>query len=315
MTRAPLSWTEVRVLCPRGWQELVADALAAPPCTAVAFDAAHAAPPAPGGCVWISSWLLAADDSERTRGDLRERLQTLVRASGARELEHLSLEFVPLAPEDYASSWRKSWKPFRVRRLCVVPRWLEPRLRPGDVGLLLEPGGAFGSGRHATTRACLRLLGERIRGGGRVLDAGSGSGILSVAACLLGARSAVGFDVDPHALPHAEDLAARNAVTDLCRFETADFALLAREPGPYDVVLANLYADVVAAHAPDLAGSLAPTSWFAFSGCPRDRIGMVVAEMERAGLDIREVRARGRWRTIVGRASRGRLPTRSAAPA
>ena len=93
---------------------------------------------------------------------------------------------IVLPPEDWAVTWRKVWKPLRVGRLCILtPEWKGP-LRPGDVPLCFEPGAAFGTGRHATTRRALVGLQQRLRPGERVLDAGCGSGLLGVAACLLG---------------------------------------------------------------------------------------------------------------------------------
>jgi ribosomal protein L11 methyltransferase len=296
------AWTEIRVLCPQGWHEVVAEALAVPPCTSVAFGTTGDAPAPPAGFEWVTTFLAASDDSPAARASVRARLDALARASEASELSDLAIGFASLSAEDYASSWRAFWKPFRIGRLCVVPSWTKPVLRPTDVPLRLEPGGAFGSGRHATTRACIALLCARIRGGERVLDAGSGSGILSVAACLLGAASSLGFDVDRHARPHAEHLAAENAVASRCRFLTADFEVLAREPGPYDVVLANLYSDLVQAHARRLARILSPTGWFAFSGCPREHLDATLAALGRTSLAVDGVISRGRWRTIYGRA-------------
>ena len=146
-------------------------------------------------------------------------------------------------------------------RLCVVPEWSADasRTRPDDVPLLFEPGGAFGSGRHPTTRMCLRALQAPLAGGRerrsgpvRVLDAGSGSGILAVAARLLGADEALGFDVDPHARRYAAQLAARNGV-DACEFRTGGFECLTDRDVDFDGLVANLYSDLLQEHAAALA--------------------------------------------------------------
>ena len=296
----PPAWLEVRVLCPAGWEELVAEVLSVPPCTAVVFGQAEGDTPAPPAHTWIRTFIGAGDDAPELRERLLSTLGRLAERTSEPELALLSLEFRALPPVDYANSWKLSWKPFRIGRLCVVPPWRETKLRAHDIRLLLEPGGAFGSGRHATTRMCLRSLQERLRGGELVLDAGSGSGILAVAACLLGARAAIGFDDDRHAQPAAEKLACDNGVASRARFITTGFELLVTEPGPYDVIMANIYADVLAAQALHMSHHLAPGGWFAFSGCSRERLSSVCAAVEQAGLAIAEIQARGRWRTILG---------------
>lgn len=343
-------WIEVRVLAPVEWCELVAETLAIGPCTSVAFGRPSLGTDAPPeGFDYVRTFVVTRDDTPALRASIEEALRELARATGAPELADTSVEFRPLPPEDYATSWKKSWKPFRVGRLCVVAPWTtfdgadparevlpsdaggarsaslaarasrsstpdarvtSPRatcgVAPGrprarDLVLSIEPGGAFGSGRHATTRTCMRVLLERLRGGERVLDAGSGSGILSVTAALCGARDVFGFDTDPNAEPYATELAVGNGVGDRCRFVSGGFETLAARTGPHDVVLANIYSDVIQAFAPRLRDALAPRGWFAFSGCPAHHAEPTRAAIRAAGLSIDEERARGRWHTFVGR--------------
>ena len=161
----------------------------------------------------------------------------------------------------------------------------------------LEPGGAFGSGRHATTRTCLRVIQERVRVGARVLDAGSGSGILSVAAVLFGAREAHGFDIDPNARPYAEALAEDNGVRERCSFATGGLETIDAQ---YDIVLANLYSDLIRSHAHVLRDALEPSGWFAFSGCAQAQAEATATAIRACGLAIEETLVRGRWHTFVG---------------
>lgn len=296
-----VAWTEVRVLVPIGWQELVAESLALGPCTSVAFGRPSlASDPAPEGREYVRTFFASTEDSPGLRARIAEELASLAGRAGAAELAGLAPEFRPLPAEDYATSWKKSWKAFRVGRLAVIAPWSSARPREGDLVMRLEPGGAFGSGRHPTTRACLRAIQQRIEPGARVLDAGSGSGILSVAAALCGAREAYGFDVDPVAEPYASALAADNGVADRARFATGGFELL-EGAGAFDAVLANIYADVVQAHAARLARALRPGGWFAFSGCAADHARATAAAIAAAGLELEEERVRGRWHTFVGR--------------
>jgi ribosomal protein L11 methyltransferase len=296
---APLAWIEVRVLAPIGWHELVAEALTIGPCTSVAFGRPSLATEAPpDGSDFVRTFIPSHADSPALRATIERSIASLAERAGASELAHLALEFRALPPEDYATSWKKSWKPFRVGRLCVIAPWSEARTRPNDVVMRLEPGGAFGSGRHATTRMCLRAIEERVRNGERVLDAGSGSGILAVAAILFGARAAHGFDVDPNAEPYAEELALDNGVASECSFTTGGFESI---EGKYDAVVSNIYADVIQANARALFDALNPDGWFAFSGCTEQHSRATRTAIEHTGFSVEDVRVRGRWHTFVGR--------------
>lgn len=295
-----LSWIEVRVLAPEGWQELVAETLAIGPCTSVAFGRPSlASEPAPEGFEYVRTFLPSHADSPALRDSIRAALDDLGARAEVDELRALALEFRALPPEDYARSWMKVWKPFRLGRIAVVAPWKTSTLRAGDLRLELEPGGAFGSGRHATTRMCLGVLQQRLVPGTRLFDAGSGSGILAVAAALLGAREAVGFDIDPNAQPWAEELARRNGLAERARFLTAGFECLPAL-GVCDALLANIYSDVIQEHAGTLRAALRPGGWFAFSGCPAQHAAATRAAIEQSGLRLEEVRVRGRWNTFVG---------------
>ncbi len=299
----PPAWIEIGVLAPLEWHELVADALALGPCTSVAFGrpslGSEAPPP---GWDWVRTFVIEAQDSDALRAKVAEQLGQLAQATGAPELAGLTPRFRRLPPEDYANSWRKSWKALRVGGFAITPYDWRGTLRPGDVPLLLEPGGAFGTGRHATTRACLRAVRERVKPGQRVLDAGTGNGVLCVAAALLGAEHALGFDIDPSALPYAHELAERNGVSARCEFRVGGFECLAESERGFDGVLANIFADLIAAHAAEMARRLAPRGWFAFSGCVNSKRPATLAAIDAAGLEVERLATRGRWDTYVGRA-------------
>lgn len=301
------SWVEVRVLAPLVWHELVAEALllgpSGPPVSGIAFGrpSLGTAEP-PEGFDYVRTFLLQSDDSPAVREELAAALRALAERVQAPELAELAPEFHELPPEDYATSWRKTWRPFRVGRLCIIPphEAEDHALRDGDRRLLLEPGGAFGSGRHATTRDCLRVIQRRVRGGETVLDAGSGSGILSVACALFGAQRTLGFDVDPVASSYADVLAAQNGTRDRCRFKTGGFEVVQDTDGPFDVVLANIYSDVIQENAARLHALCRPGGWFAFSGCAAQHRDPTVLALEAAGFRLERERVRGRWHTFEG---------------
>ncbi len=305
MPAAPPSnaeWTEVLVLVPRGWEELVADVLCRASGTSVAIgDVGRVRPPAPGGKVWVRTALSPDRAGQVARRALSDALAALAGLTGEPELGGLETAFRAIPAEDWANAWQKTWKPFRVGRLCVVAPHRRSALRADDVALELVPGGAFGTGRHATTRACLRLLQERVREGQRVLDAGTGTGILAVAAALFGASSTLGFDVDPSSEPFATDLARRNGVADRCRFVTSGFEVLEGHADPFDGVFANLYSDLIQQYAGVLAAHVRPSGWCVFSGCPELNLEPTWRAIETAGFTDLELSRRGRWCTVSGR--------------
>lgn len=296
------AWTEIRVLAPEGWLELVADALALSPCTSVAFGRPSlASEAAPEGLDYVRTFVPRELDTAQLRAQLESRLAGLAEATGAAELERISVRFLELPPEDYANSWKKTWKPFRVAHFAVVPRDWRGTPRTGDLRLVLEPGGAFGTGRHPTTRGCLRAVEQRVRPGARVLDAGCGNGVLAVASALRGAAHCLGFDIDPAALPYARELAQDNGVHGRCSFRVGGFECLGPLDRDFDGLCANLFADLIQAHAGDLAHRLKPGGWFAISGCRADLRGATLAALDAAGLELEQRSTRGRWDTYVGR--------------
>lgn len=310
------AWVEARVAVPTGWHEFAAEVLAVGPCTTVAVGAhSVASEPPPPDHEYVRTFFPAADDSPDLRASLQSALDRLAGLTEEPELEGLGIEFLPLPAEDYATSWRKSWRPFRLRRkgreLLVLPAWdrASEETPPADLHLWIQPGGSFGSGRHATTRTCMAVLLERIQGGERVLDAGTGSGILAVLARLAGAGEALGFDTDPVSKPAAEELARENNAAGV-QFRTGTLDCVAEDEGPFDVVLANIYSDVIQAEAKHLASVLAPGGWFAFSGCPLHHLEATRAAILAAGLHIERERLRGRWMTFVGGASTSPATTR-----
>ena len=304
--RSMRTFREVTVAVARGWEELVAGALSEPPCTGIAFGPATLASPAPAPeCELVRAYYPASGELGELEATVAGRLEGLARTVGVAELQDLSPRVREVPPEDWATTWRKVWKPQRVGRLCVVSLDWDGPLRPADVVLRLEPGAAFGTGRHATTRRALVALQQRLRPGDTVLDAGCGSGILAVAACLLGADRAVGYDCDDNAVAHAAELAEQNGVADRARFFRADLEDLERPlpgqpPSGFDGLLANLYGDLVRAHAAELARPLRSGAWFVVTGCRRDHRAPVLAALEGAGLRVEQTLNRGRWDAHAG---------------
>lgn len=172
--------------------------------------------------------------------------------------------------EDWINNWKKYFHPINVgKRLLIRPDWEKVENPDGRVVLDLEPGIAFGTGTHETTRLCMQFLEDYIKPGYKMLDVGCGSGILSVAGLLLGAGSAVGVDIDPLAVKTAKQNAERNHVAE--RFTGIDGSLTEKVDGQFNVVVANIVADVVIELTKDIKKYLAPGAVYIMSGIIDER--------------------------------------------
>ena len=220
--------------------------------------------------------------------------------SGLEEREYVER---PLLDNDWATSWQKYYRPLPVgEKLYIVPQWLrtEP-VPPGRRAVYLNPGLTFGTGNHASTQLCLEGLEKAVEPGVRVLDLGCGSGILSIAALLLGAGEAVGVDIDPKAVDVVYENAGFNGIgqdrlSALCGDVLADKTLERRLGGEkYRVVLANIVADVIIPLSAKAGLFLEPGGRFLCSGVIDTRAGEVAAALEENGLTVTEKRERGGW--------------------
>ena len=198
--------------------------------------------------------------------------------------------------EDWQNGWRKYYHPMEIgQRLAVVPSWQE--YDTDRVKLILDPGLAFGTGGHETTSLCLEALDERVKGGERVLDIGTGSGILAIAALKLGAASAEGVDIDPVAVRTAGENAALNGTADKLTVLVGD--LSDKASGTYDIITANIVANAILSLAPAVPGLMAEDAVFIASGIIDSRKDEVIAGLEKAGLTVQEVKEKRGWECIV----------------
>ncbi len=227
--------------------------------------------------------------------------------------ERLTAEGIPfelqteeVRQEDWASSWRQYYHPVKVgRRVVVSPTWEPYDPQPGEVVVRLDPGMAFGTGTHHTTQLCIRLLDEVVQQGCTLLDMGTGSGILSLVALSLGAKSAVGVDIDPHAVQVAtENLRSQG-------WDSSCFAALSLDlvndkkavrrigENSYDVVAANIVADAIIALAPAIHTHLRVGGALVASGIIEPRRDEAAAALQETGLVVERIEEQGGWVAIL----------------
>lgn len=226
------------------------------------------------------------------RIDATERALWHLQAFGLRPVGPLQVREVDDA--GWTDAWKEHYVPQRVGRVVIVPSWIDEPVAPDEVRIRLDPGMAFGTGLHPTTRGCLSLLQELGPMPARVLDVGCGSGILALAALALGADRAVGLDTDPLAVDATRTNAERNGLGG--RIE-ARAGTLAAEPedAPYPLVLANLVAAVLVELAERLASHLEPGGTLLASGIIVGRADEVVEALQSAGLRVVARRDDGEW--------------------
>ncbi|MBV9849609.1 MAG: 50S ribosomal protein L11 methyltransferase [Armatimonadetes bacterium] len=278
-----MRWAEIIIEAEPGARDAVGAALQDAGCTG--FEVRdEATPPA------VAGYLPVDDRLEGRLAQIGGRLRALpfhgVEGAGT----ELTLRTVQ--EEDWANAWKAFFKPIRVgRHLVVTPPWESPDLDPGDTPLVIDPGMAFGTGSHPTTQLCLAALEDHVRPGLSVADIGTGSGILAIAAAKLGASPVVANDIEPPATKIAAENAKTNGVTIQTRVPLPD--------GPFDVVVANILADVIIGLAPDLATRVRPGGILIASGIIDTREDDVRAALESVGFAPQETRRQAEWVALI----------------
>lgn len=234
----------------------------------------------------------------RILSEIRGRLDREVNCASA-EKNVLSLS-VRMADDKEWSSWKQSFKPFRLgTRMLVTPTWEEPDALPEDIVIRIDPGQAFGTGQHTTTASCAFMLERYIEGGERVLDVGTGTGILAIASVLLGAEEATGVDIDSTAVRCAAENAAANGVSDRVKIVKGD--MLKGMDGPYRVIVANILADPVMEIAPTAFRLLCGGGYYITAGYVQKSEADVKKALECAGFEIADRIQDGDWVSLAAR--------------
>ena len=253
--------------------------------------------------VKVTSYIPADGRAQDTVAHVREGLARLSRMDLGFDAGKLTLDVGSMDDEDWAENWKSQYKPFRLGETFVVkPTWEKYEAQPGDRIIEIDPGMAFGSGTHETTGMCVALLEENVKRGMSVIDVGTGTGILAIAAAKMGAASVLATDLDPMATRVAAENVALNGLGEVIACKNGDLLDTVEEPA--DIMVANIIADVICMMAASARRYILPDGLFICSGIARERKDEVLAALNAAGYVDLDIREKGEWAAIAARSPR-----------
>ncbi len=226
---------------------------------------------------------------------LKERFQSL-------EID-AKIELIGLKEEEWSTAWKKYYKPIKVSdRLVIVPMWEDYEAENNEVIVKMDPGMAFGTGTHETTRLVAGLIEKYMKKGEKVLDVGTGSGILSICAAKLGAQACLAYDIDPVAVRVAKENCEKNGCADKIECGVSDLLKDVRIPeGGFDFAVANIVADIIIRLSPDIGRCLADDAYYITSGIIDEREADVLDAMSKQNFALCETVHENGWCAIVFR--------------
>ena len=261
--------------------------------------------PTDDGIAYLSFYLEEGEDTEEMLKEVRDELEYL---SSFMDIGEGSIEESQTEDKDWINNWKEYFHQFYVDDILITPSW-EPVKKEdqGKMILHIDPGTAFGTGMHETTQLCIRQLKKYVKSDTQLLDVGTGSGILGIIALKLGAAHVVGTDLDPCAVPAVEDNLQANDVSpdqfQMMIGNVIDDPEVQEQVGfeKYDVVTANILADVLVALTPQIVHHLKKGGIYITSGILDVKEDEVKSAVERAGMKVLEVTHQGEWVSVTAR--------------
>lgn len=254
---------------------------------------------------WLNFYLDEEEDKEEILARVKQALEEL------REFMDIgegTISESQTEDKDWINNWKEYFKQFYVDDILIIPSWEEVKQEDRDKMIIhIDPGTAFGTGMHETTQLCIRQLKKYVTPKTELLDVGTGSGILSIVALKLGARHAVGTDLDVCAVTAVEENKAANSI------EVDDFTMMIGniidDPAvqdavgyeKYDIVVANILAELLVMLTPVIVKQMKPGAYYITSGILADKEKTVTAAIEHAGLEVVEVTYQGEWVSVTAR--------------
>ena len=245
----------------------------------------------------VKAYFAEEDNIEEILGYVNEKLVEL-KEMGI-DLGEAKVEHEKMYEEDWANTWKQYYKPSKVgEKIVVKPIWEEYEEKEGELVVNLDPGMAFGTGTHETTRMCIQALEKYVKEESTVFDVGCGSGILAIAAAKLGAKLAVGVDLDPVAVESSIENVGYNNLNNI---EILHGNLVEVIDGKADIVVANILAEIICILTDDVKRVMKDGGVFITSGIIHDRVDMVCEKLEATGFEVMEKNRDGEWNCIVAK--------------
>lgn len=232
------------------------------------------------------------DNFDKVRAEIEEKLEFL-KANCPFDYGSLEISLNTVDDSDWLESWKQYYKPIKAGRVTIVPEWIDYEAEEGEYIVKIDPGMAFGTGEHESTKMCLNLLQAVGMEGKSVIDVGTGSGILALAAAKLGATAVEAYDIDDNAVKSAKENCILNSLQDKIIVENAN--LLDKTAGKFDVVLANITADVLIMLSQSLGDYMKKEGLVIISGIILKREKDVKDAFEKTGFTVLERINMGEW--------------------
>ena len=257
------------------------------------------------GIAYISFYLDSEEDNEPILSSVKAELDDLKSYMDVGECSIIATE---LQDTDYLNNWKQYFHQFYVDDILIIPSWEQVKVEDESKMIIhIDPGTAFGTGMHDTTQLCIRQLRKYVTKDTNLLDVGTGSGILSIVAYKFGAKSAIGTDLDPCAIEAVKDNMNNNGLGDagfkLIIGNIIDNKEIQDEVGygKYDIVAANILAEVLVPLTPVIFNQLKPGGIYITSGIIEDKEQVVVDAVKAAGLEVIEINHQGEWVNVTAR--------------